>query len=210
MDSLLIRLDAPMQSWGVQSRFDNRDSAREPTKSGIIGLLCAALGRARWEPLDDLTSLKMGVRVDREGVLKVDYQTIKDIKPPVVSHREYLANAVFLVGLEGEFNLLETLQNALLHPRWSLYLGRKAFPPAEPVWLQDGLRKGEDLYSALTNYERMVTPSKEDDGHLRLVLEDPITGETILPDVPVSFQPRRYTIRRVHTTFANVPFPTGG
>jgi len=64
-----------MQSWGVQSRFGVRDTGLEPSKSGVVGLLCAALGRARHEPIADLAALKMGVRVDCEGRLLRDYHT---------------------------------------------------------------------------------------------------------------------------------------
>ena len=52
----------------------------------------------------------------------------------------FLSDARFLVGLEGERTLLETLQAALEQPRWFLFFGRKAFLPAERVWLPDGLR----------------------------------------------------------------------
>src|SRR5574340_411584 len=126
MSTLLIRLIAPMQSWGVQSRYDPRDSGREPSKSGVIGLLCAALGRPRWEDVDDLASLRMGVRVDREGTLQWDYQTVKNADKPVVSQRAYLSGAAFLVGFEGDLSLLKDIQHALQHPVWCLYLGRKA------------------------------------------------------------------------------------
>jgi CRISPR system Cascade subunit CasD len=90
----------------------------------------------------------MGVRVDREGVLKMDFHTAGGShrrgdrygvaradgsgpsKDPVVSRRYYLADADFLVGLEGEDEeLLKKLDAALLRPRWPLYLGRKAFIP---------------------------------------------------------------------------------
>ena len=53
MTVLLMRLAGPMQSWGTRSRFGNRDTGLEPSRSGVIGLLCAALGRPRAEPLDD-------------------------------------------------------------------------------------------------------------------------------------------------------------
>jgi CRISPR system Cascade subunit CasD len=45
MPTLLLRMRAPMMSWGDHSRFTIRDTRREPTKSAVIGLLCAALGR---------------------------------------------------------------------------------------------------------------------------------------------------------------------
>ena len=50
MSVLLMRLAGPMQSWGTQSRFGHRDTGTEPSKSGVIGLLCAALGWPRDQP----------------------------------------------------------------------------------------------------------------------------------------------------------------
>ena len=47
MTTLLLRCIGPLQSWDTQSRFDVRTTGREPSKSGIIGLICAALGRPR-------------------------------------------------------------------------------------------------------------------------------------------------------------------
>jgi CRISPR system Cascade subunit CasD len=67
---LLIPCVGPMQSWGTRSRFQERDTEREPSKSGLIGLICAALGRDRNETVEDLAALKMAVRVDREGKLQ--------------------------------------------------------------------------------------------------------------------------------------------
>ena len=45
--TLLLRLQGPMQSWGTTSRFDERDTQLEPSKSGVLGLVCAAIGRDR-------------------------------------------------------------------------------------------------------------------------------------------------------------------
>ena len=73
--TLLLRLAGPMQSWGTQSRFTVRDTGSEPSKSGVIGLLCAALGLGRAAPLDEFASLRMGVRVDAPGMMQVDYHT---------------------------------------------------------------------------------------------------------------------------------------
>jgi len=41
---LLLWLEGPLQAWGADSRFGRRDSLDFPTKSGILGLLCCALG----------------------------------------------------------------------------------------------------------------------------------------------------------------------
>lgn len=164
MTTLLIRLEGPMQSWGLQSRFGRRDTGLEPSKSGVVGLLCAALGRPRDADLSDLASLRMGVRVDRPGALQSDYHTVGGasskrktpygVPPygvatfdgsdprPAVTLRFYLADASFLVGLEAatpaQETLLTQLASALAHPIWPLFLGRKAFVPALPVHLPDG------------------------------------------------------------------------
>lgn len=209
MATLLLRLAGPMQSWGVQSLYEVRDSEREPSKSGVIGLLCAALGRPRTEPLDDLASLRFGVRADREGRLASDYQTWQELKPGGVvgergiSRRYYLADAVFLAGLEGDGDLLATLEAALRRPRWALYLGRKAFVPSRPVWLKDGLREHETLEKALERYRWIGGPGVPP-ARLRVVT-DCAEGERLVADVPLSFAERRFASRRVRTSFVPCP-----
>ena len=136
MATLLLRLAAPLQAWGADSKFETRKTGREPTKSGVIGLLAAALGlrRDESEALTRLTGLRFGVRVEREGQLLVDYHTAKtqDEKTSYVTYRHYLQDAVFLAGIEStDTALLQQLQQALLHPAFPLYLGRlPAYPAA--------------------------------------------------------------------------------
>ena len=43
MPVLLLRLAAPLQSWGVESKFDTRRTLGYPTKSGVIGLVASAI-----------------------------------------------------------------------------------------------------------------------------------------------------------------------
>jgi CRISPR system Cascade subunit CasD len=228
MNTLLIRLSAPMQSWGTQSRFTVRDTGLEPSKSGVLGLLCAALGIDREDDdgLKPLTLFRMGVRVDREGLLRVDFHTAQDImkadgdkpkkpkdpKYSSLSNRYYLANAVFLVGLEStDLALLEKIQAALQKPVWALFLGRKAFVPSESIVLTDdsglllGLRQGETLDQALKSYPTLCLPEKE---KLRVVLED-TNGAIVRTDQPLSFSrtQRKFAPRRVSVTFYDVPEP---
>ena len=144
MATLLLRLAAPLQAWGADSKFETRKTGREPTKSGVVGLLAAALGlrRDEREALLRLTGLRFGVRVEREGQLLVDYHTAKtqDEKTSYVTYRHYLQDAVFLAGIESEdAALLQQLQQALLHPVFQLYLGRRSCPPTLPLCL--GLRQ---------------------------------------------------------------------
>lgn len=207
MNVLLLRLAGPMQSWGVQSRFTVRDTGLEPSKSGVVGLLCAALGRRRDEPVDDLAELSMGVRVDREGVMVRDFHTAMNIltaggglKATEPSNRYYLADARFLVGFAGDdLHLLHCLHTALHDPHWPLCLGRKAFVPGEPVWLADGLLSDVGLAEALRDYPwQGLCQSDERPPRLRLVLEDP-NGTAVRPDQPLSFSERRFAPRRVST-----------
>jgi len=139
--TLLLRLHGPMQSYGIESRFEFRETTLEPTKSAVVGLLCCALGRDRSEPVDDLVSLDMAVRVDAQGRIDEDFHTARNvitangnIKATLLSYRFYLHDASFLVGLQNEDRtLLERLHTALLNPRWMLFLGRKSCPPSWPI-----------------------------------------------------------------------------
>ncbi len=204
MATLLLRLQAPMQSWGISSHFSVRDTCREPTKSGVIGLICAALGRSREQSLHDLVSLKMGVRVDREGKLMKDYHIAQDVykatggspKTAEPSNRYYLSDAVFLVGLEGEGALLRKIQNAIQNPTWFIYLGRKSFLPSRSVFLPDGYQE-KGLLEALQEYPLLTSPNAE---RLRVFMEDQ-NGPILRNDVPISFAERRFRSRNIHVLY---------
>ena len=69
MATLLLKLAGPLQSWGSDSRFTETKTRHEPTKSGVIGLLAAALGRRRTEDVSDLAGRAAnGVPLEREHV----------------------------------------------------------------------------------------------------------------------------------------------
>lgn len=204
MPTLLLRLQGPMQSWGTTSRFDERDTQLEPSKSGVLGLVCAALGRDRREPVDDLAALKMGVRVDREGVVLRDYQTAigiinaagkVDMKRTVVSPRYYLSDAAFLVGLEGDGVLLAQIHQALKTPHWPLGLGRKGCLPSPPVYLPDGLQDNE-LLAALRGYRALTEGAGQ---HARRLLVEATEGSVRLDQPIAPFADRRFGPRFVLT-----------
>jgi CRISPR system Cascade subunit CasD len=239
MPTLLLRLAAPMQSWGTRSRFDDRDTERIPSKSGVLGLLCAARGLPRNAPADrlrELVALRMGVRVDRPGILQADYHTVKPLPPAsgagrragqdrsvaFLTRRHYLADAVFLVGLEGPEPLLRELAAALAAPAWPLQLGRKSFPPGLPVYLPDGFCSS-GLEEALRNFEWLPgrpetrladwAPRRPPDRPLDVELEC-LPGEDGEPrqDVPLSFdwEHRAFTLRRIRRSQVEAPTPGDG
>jgi len=214
MAVLLIRLTGPMQSWGTQSRFSHRDSDLEPSKSGVIGLLCSAMGKPRddLKAIEELATLKMGVRVDRQGTLKRDYHTAQNVikasgqlpkGEAVVSNRFYLSDACFLIALSGPLSILQDSQTALSRPVWQLFLGRKAFTPGLPVFLRDGLQpECDDLAEALRNYPYLLPRRKDKPKRLRLEIETEFgKGDRVKQDQPVSFisASRRFTLRYVES-----------
>lgn len=216
--TLLLRLVGPMQSWGYRSRFDNRDTSLEPTRSGVIGLLSAALGWERSADLSRFHSLKLGVRVDASGRVMVDYQTAQDvmrasggIAPTTQSWRYYLSDARFLVGLEGQdLSWLQELDAALRSPVFPLFLGRKSYVPSLPIALPDsGLREGVTLPDALYNEpwryctirearQWQKAQQKGQEVKLRLLLETKEAAKGAASnDAPLDFSKRRFGLRYV-------------
>lgn len=192
-----------MQSWGTRSRFDLRDTGLEPSKSGVLGLVAAALGRDRSQSVEDLVQLRLGVRVDREGVLRYDYQTALEIlradesgvAKTAVSWRFYLSDAAFLAGLEGrDRKLLLDILWALKSPRWAVSLGRKGYLPSPPVFLPDGLLECR-LEEALSKYPSLVKPPPE---RFRYVIEA-LSGELRMDQPDGPFSARSFGARHVQT-----------
>lgn len=218
--TLLMRFVAPMQSWGVQSNFDYRDTGLEPSKSGVVGLLCAALGHDRESEIDPrFLSARMGVRVDCEGVVAYDYHVAGvdgilkagggiNKNNVVPSWRYYLADAAFLVGLESEdTEWLHTLHDALQHPVWPLFFGRKAFPPAKSVALPENAVRAQDLQSALQDHPRLHDdPRSLDSARMRGLIEDQ-DGPIVRMDQPLSFArgKRQFGLRRMKTCMFDNP-----
>lgn len=147
MTGIVLRLAGPLQSWGEHSTFSERDTLRFPTRSGITGLLAAAQGLGRGQPLGKFDELTLTVRVDRPGTLLADFHTTggglprarsvptadggrrPEGKATVVTRRWYLSDAVFTVAAEGPRPLIEEITAALRAPCWQPYLGRRACPP---------------------------------------------------------------------------------
>ena len=167
----------------------------------------------------------MGVRYDRSGALKRDYQTAGCVKGDtvikangkqtgadeggIVSERYYLADAAFLVGLKGDdLDLLKLAHDKLKNPTWPLALGRKSYFPAEPIWIKDGIQKTSLLDSlksfpwlgALRKWEKappeqLLISVDSDDGTGVLKMDQPLS----------SFAERRFGARFVRSEW--VPFP---
>ncbi|PZG41389.1 type I-E CRISPR-associated protein Cas5/CasD [Spongiactinospora gelatinilytica] len=207
--SLPLCFDGPMQSWGIRSRGIIRDTMPEPTKSGVVGLMAAAMGIDRDDDaaLAELARLRLAVRVDREGVMERDYHTAQNVPTTqgtghrtVVSERYYLADALFLVVLEGEESMLDRVAAAVRNPHWPLSFGRKAYVPARPLLEPGGGPEPEPAEEILKRHQWLVrrdTPAEP----LRTVVECPpgTPGAEVRYDQPVSFRAndRRFAARAV-------------
>ena len=203
---LLLRLAAPLQAWGTGSRFVRRNTDRVPSRSGLIGLLAAAKGYRRTDPLEDLLQLRIGVRVEQAGRVERDFQTARTrdgAESMPLSWRFYLADAVFLAAVEGPSDLLDGLRQALLRPHFPLFLGRRSCPPSGKLVLD--LQPG-DLNTALATYpweaSRAIRARHRAPTVTLQAVVDCDPGDPAaeaVRDEPVSFDPshRRYQWRNV-------------
>lgn len=159
---LILRLDAPLMSFGGETIDANGVVRDFPARSMIAGLLGNALGYERYEG-DRLTRLQErlvcgAVRV-REGVHVVDFQTANlgigdkgwttrgkvegraggagTYRAPHIRYRHADANALVLVALRlepaDESPTLDMLAAALDRPERPLFIGRKPFLPSRPL-----------------------------------------------------------------------------
>lgn len=169
-NTVFLRLAGPMQSWGTESRLQLRRSDAYPSKSGVIGLVLCAKGVPRGSAVAEMQSLNdllMGVRIDHPGSLDWDYHTagakigIRQAKGGIkvtastkepetlLSRRQYLLDASFLVALLGPPEVVGGIASALLDPVWPYFLGRKCCIPTEPVYA--GVGSFPDVQAALTS-----------------------------------------------------------
>jgi len=220
---LALLLDAPLQSWGFASRFQRRTTGLHPTKSGLIGMICAAMGLAKGSAKEQeilmlaklrMTSItiprKAGEASDTFVSLPVrrleDYHTVLDTrrasgtmnKDTVVTRRQYLLDARFGVILEGDRELLEQVADALKNPQWGVWFGRKSCLPAAPICrgLFDREIKALRLLADQAPMEQITLISEVDQ------FDD---GTDSIADQPISFgdgkssgpDKRRFAIRRI-------------
>jgi len=167
MSSLYLRFAGPYQSWaGARATGNHVNTADIPTRSGIIGLIAAALGARRGEWPQWLEELEIEVRVDNPGRIEKDFQTINPRpeaqvfieriwaasaqkgnapasftpdaqKGTSIVRRTYLAGAEFIVRVSHP-ERVDELAAAFAEPGFSPYLGRKAFAPTFPLLLGIG------------------------------------------------------------------------
>ena len=194
---LLLRLHGVLQAWGGHTYEDFRPSEVFPTRSGLVGLLGACLGIDRQDEAG-LTALSEGFRYAARAdartdvkdqplrVVKItDYHTVlgprlvpgSTRKGAVVSRREYLCDAQFTVALQFLPQAapdLTCVRQAVQHPVYTPFLGRRSCPLTQPLYC--ATVRAADLHAALAQ----IPPG-------RGVIYSEVAGDS----------PNRFTVRDV-------------
>lgn len=216
---LALRLEGPLQSWGFDSQFSRRNTSLMPTKSAIAGMCCAALGYQRGGEKEQkflvafgklrMTAIAIPQQVGEKELPArrlQDYHTVQHTKTADgkdkdchITRRQYLADVLFGVILEGEPLLLKEVASAFGNPVWGIWLGRKTCVPSAPVFagLKDNLGGALRL---LIGEKSLESFTRQED------VENFAEGQDSLPDAPVSFaidrknhcSPRRVQTRVAH------------
>ena len=154
-EHLVFTLTAALGAMGEFAGHERRGTTGWPARSAVLGLVAAALGIRRDDPmrLAALEPLKLAVAIFDEGLPLRDYHTVETVptaqaKRPdsrrsalreaglktntMVTLRDYRTGPLFGVALWSGVQL-EPLAAALRRPVFTLYLGRKSCPLAAPL-----------------------------------------------------------------------------
>lgn len=185
MDYLVFRLYGPLASWGQAAVGGDRPTGVYPTRSALIGLLAAALGIKRDEEqaLEQLNqSVSIAIKQMVPSSLMRDFHTAQvpstsrkvrhltrkselaeDKLNTILSSRDYRCDGLWIVAinlLPQATYQLEALKQALLTPKFTLYLGRKSCPlamPLSPQIVNKNLKEALD-----TPFEPLTKSPKQD------------------------------------------------
>jgi CRISPR system Cascade subunit CasD len=176
---LLFTFAAPLASFGDIAPGERRVSASRPGRSGLIGLIAAALGLKRDDPRQRplAQNLAFAVRVDRSGGVLMDYHTTQtaparkgrrfstrrdELQSPdlgtILSQREYRTDSAFTIAVlaqESSPFTLAQIAAALSRPHFILTAGRRACPLGLPPAAR--VIHAKTLLEALASYDAVET-----------------------------------------------------
>jgi len=180
-DYLVMRLYAPLASWGEIAVGEVRHSAAYPSKSALLGLLGAALGVRRDDDAAQArlnTGYAFGVKLCSAGFPLRDYHTVQAPQSKakeryytrrdeiergelntLLTEREYRCDALAVVAvatMEGDALPLRELAKKVKAPDFPLYLGRKSCPLAVP--LNPQVNPFSSLKDALDSLDEVALP----------------------------------------------------
>ncbi len=227
--TLIIHLNAPMQAWGIESRYERRLAGEAPSKSALCGMVCAAMGAAKESEQEariirafsdaDMTAIALHRPRKKASPLLCDFHTVLNTRSAdgkskdnaVLSRRYYHQDKHFAVLLQSEDTaFLDETRNALTNPIWGIWLGRKCCIPAAPL-IREKLLAPDEVAAALEkNYADHLQERFEE-------VRDFARGSDTWNDQPAAFgretssgrEKREYHPRRIRHTLGESPFFQG-
>ena len=206
MNTVFLRLESHLQAWRTGERFYCRETSPYPTKSGVIGLTCASLGVRRKnckDTISRLNRLKMGVRVDRPGVIIRDYHTTSNlpradrgtVAETSETLRDFISDGSFLVSLHGESEIIKEVVSGLENPKFSTYLGAKCCIPSKKILAGTG-----DYYDLTSSLSSPPWLSRGDQAPKAVTaIVEVVTGGHIVNDVLTGLEPITHSTRMVES-----------
>ena len=223
MQYMLMWLEGPFQAWGDSSKYGPRDTLPFPTKSGIYGMILAAMGAKGTQEvlLEKLAECSQSIISfskpsilrdfhmvgsgydDQDGWQRLCIPKKQDGSTAVgggskMTYRYYLQEARFAVIQALHDELVDQMVQALQFPVYSPSLGRKSCVPSEFVYQGLYRLKEEAVIAALALGKQKGLQN------MFMVTEDQTEdGDSrIIPDVPVRFgSQKEYRERIVHVTY---------
>tara|TARA_R110001583_G_scaffold130638_2_gene282336 strand:- start:6009 stop:6656 length:648 start_codon:yes stop_codon:yes gene_type:complete len=144
MKTLILKTEG-LSAYGLQTFDVHRRANHFPTRSGIIGLLAAAMGITRKDQsaLYKLSeNVDVAVQVNQAGKKMVDYHTVQNFRSPMgkiqngtkPTYREYWCDSEHTFAISANDELIEQLAAAVKSPKFTLFQGRKSCPLTRPLF----------------------------------------------------------------------------
>ena len=154
MNYLELTIDGIAQHWSSKKDLVTAVSSayyateKCPTKSGIVGMMGAALGYPYCdERLTELfESTDIRYRMIHKGIVAVDFQVARPLDGDafetvggkhkddgVIKRVEYLQDYAFVVYVGADDKRLQEIYEAFQCPKWQPYFGKKCCLPGKPI-----------------------------------------------------------------------------
>jgi len=220
---LLLWIESPLQSWGVDSKFKRRETLNFPTKSGILGMLFSAMGKVgeqrellkRFSTLKHTTiSYNNAVQKEELQMIGAGYDDTDDFESMFIprnktgkisngankrggiikTKRFYLQDATFSVILEIDEENVSGAVEGLQNPTFPLFFGRKCCQPSDLIFR--GVFNNEE--DAILESDKIANDKIANGKKLKKYFTVKDGNEMAITDVPVSFgEKKEYSTRTI-------------
>ncbi|MEE3393609.1 MAG: type I-E CRISPR-associated protein Cas5/CasD [Lachnospiraceae bacterium] len=223
MKTILLKFSGPLQSWGTSSHFETRHTDPYPSKSAVIGMIAAAFGYRREDPvISKFNNLSFAVRTDQTGAIIRDFHIAQKAKPNgefdrnYVTNRYYIEDGIFVtaIGSDDE-EFITNIEDALKKPYFQLFLGRRSLTVNYDFIIGD---TSSDVLTTIKNvswqasdwYKKEMEKSGRRSMRLEIHCDANLvsgTSSVLRKDKVISFseKDRRFAYREESRLFVDVP-----